>query len=114
MEPADNGGWVRFDEVEVILQRAEEALSIAVDLDDKTLTDSEREWTIEQIRGAHRDITGALARRKEAKTETCPNCGGDGSLPLGLGRVDCGVCEGYGQVPIEIVSEEALEETNDE
>jgi C4-type Zn-finger protein len=61
MEPADNGDWVRFDEVEVILQRADEALSMAADLDDKTITNSERQWIIEQIESVHHDITEAVA-----------------------------------------------------
>jgi hypothetical protein len=60
---------VELREAVAILQRADEALSMAADLDDKTITNSERQWTIEQIRGAHRDITGALARHKETNDE---------------------------------------------
>jgi hypothetical protein len=44
-----------------ILQRADEALSMAADLDDKTITNSERQWIIEQIESVHHDITEAVA-----------------------------------------------------
>lgn len=54
-----------YDEPVTILQRADEALSMAADLDDKTLTNSERQWIIGQIESVHQDITHVLARYKD-------------------------------------------------
>ena len=48
------------DKLRVLLLRADEALSMAIDIDDPHLSPSERDWIITQARGTHSDITAAL------------------------------------------------------
>ena len=48
------------DKLRVLLLRADEALCMAIDIDDPNLTPSERDWIITQARGTHSDITAAL------------------------------------------------------
>lgn len=44
-----------------ILNRADEALCMAVDIDDPKLSPSERDWVVAQARGAHADIVNTFA-----------------------------------------------------
>ena len=48
------------DKLRVLLLRADEALSMAIDIDAPYLSPSERDWIITQARGTHSDITAAL------------------------------------------------------
>ena len=48
------------DKLRVLLLRADEALSMAIDIDDPNLSPSERDWIITQARGTHSDITTAI------------------------------------------------------
>ena len=48
------------DKLRVLLLRADEALCMAIDIDDPNLSPSERDWIITQARGVHGDIRAAL------------------------------------------------------
>ena len=53
------------DKLRVLLLRADEALSTAIDIDAPNLSPSERDWIITQARGVHGDITTALQEAKQ-------------------------------------------------
>ena len=48
------------DTLRVLLLRADEAMCMAIDIDDPALSPSERDWIITQARGVHGDIGAAL------------------------------------------------------
>ena len=56
---------IECGKLRVLLLRADEALCMAIDIDDPNLSPSERDWIITQARGVHGDIRAALQEAEQ-------------------------------------------------